>query len=82
MRVEIDERLTEIIAVERDLAEAAADCRLAESEQSGVLRDQSTRTALIDAEREASDDVDRLQAQHAGVAETLSVADAALVKSQ
>ena len=77
-RVEIDEKLTEINAVERDLAEAAADCRLAESEQAGVLRDQATRMALIDAERTASDDVDRLQAQHAGVAETLSVADAAL----
>ena len=77
-RVEIDEKLSEINAVERDLAEAAADCRLAESEQAGVLRDQATRMALIDAERTASDDVDRLQAQHAAVAETLSVADAAL----
>ena len=77
-RVEIDEKLTEINAIERDLAEAAADCRLAESEQAGVLRDQATRKALIDAERTASDDVDRLKAQHAAVAETLSVADAAL----
>ena len=60
------------------MAEAAADRRLAESEQAGVLLDQATRMALIDAERTASDDVDRLQAQHAAVAETLSVADAAL----
>jgi len=77
-RVEIDQKLTEIHAVERDLAEAAANCRLAESEHAGVLRDQETRTALIDAARTASDDVDRLQAQHATVAETLSVADEAL----
>lgn len=77
-RVEIDEKLTEIDAVERDLADAAADCRLAESEQGGVLGDQTARTALIDAERRAGEDVDRLQAQHTGVAETLSVAEAAL----
>jgi hypothetical protein len=77
-REEIAEKLTEIDAVERDLAGAAADCRLAESEKAGVLRDQATRMALIDAKRTASDDVDRLQLQHAGVAETLSVTEAAL----
>jgi septation ring formation regulator EzrA len=58
-RVEIDERLRELDTVERELAEAAADCRLAESEQAGVLRDQATRSALIDAERNASDDIAR-----------------------
>jgi hypothetical protein len=77
-RVEIDAKLSEITNLERDLAEAAADYRLAESEQAGMLRDQATRMALIDAERTASDDVDRLEAQHAGVAETLFLADAAL----
>jgi hypothetical protein len=77
-RVEIDERLRELDALERELSEAAADCRLAESEQAGVLRDQATRIALIDAEHNVSDDVNRLQAQYAAVAETLSVADASL----
>jgi len=77
-RVEIDEQLSEINAVERDLADAAADCRLAESEQAGMLRDQANRTSLIDGERTANDDVERLQAQQGAVAEILSVADAAL----
>ena len=77
-RVEIDEKLTEIDAVERDLADAAADCRLAASEQAGVLRDQTARMALIEAERSAREDVESLDAEHSGVAETLAVAEAAL----
>jgi hypothetical protein len=77
-RVEIDEKIREIDAIERELVGAVADCRLAESEQAGVLRDQATRTALIDAERKASEDVNRLQAEYATVAETLSMADTAL----
>jgi hypothetical protein len=77
-RVEVDEKLTQIDAAERDLAEAAADCRFAKSEQSGLSRDQTTRVTLVDAERAASDDVERLETEHIAVAAILSEADAIL----
>lgn len=77
-RVAIDGKLTEINAIEQELARATTNYRLAQSEQASVRRDQADRTALIAANSSANDDVDRLQTYHAAVAGTLSVADAEL----
>jgi hypothetical protein len=77
-QVEVNKKLVEIDAAERDLAEAAASCRLAKSEQSGLSHDLTTRETLIEAQRVAIDDVDRLEKQHTEVASTLSEADASL----
>lgn len=77
-RVEIDARLGELEEIERELAEAGSDCRLAESEYVVVQRDQATRIALIDAERKALEDVERLESEHEAVAEVLAVSEAAL----
>lgn len=81
-RAEIDAGLAILDAIESDLDTAVSAHRLAESEKSGISRDSATRTSLIDAERAARDDVDRLRAQRETAAATLSNSEDLLAQAQ